>query len=461
MFVNAITPATEFEPVDGDFECADVDHEMPENKGELRSPEKTRTFVSNPRTFPLPNRVLQLVQPKRAPSPMQMAANKGVFAPKKGETVRMPKGTTVAKSFTQAQPKGTPAKAQTATPTPPRAMMTKGQKGESSQARRSRETRHPLFSRTWEKKNTEEWWQQLHAQHQQHEREGGGQGKQEHGSEEGAESKKSSKGSAISKPRLERPRTGVFALYYILTKIGIRSDGNANFAYKSEIEKVDAETTTAHKQRLEALKKAVEKEKSSSRWGIATKVFSWIGSFMGLVTGVALVVTGVGAVAGALMIAGSLLQITNQILEMTGGWKKIAELLPGDDPDRKRAVITWMQIGIAVLCLILCGVGMATGGYANYSEASQLGMKAIQGVALIGHGTGTIGEGVNMFMSKNSMSETRRYEMILAELKHKRRDLMEKVEWGLDQLEQLFEDLTKALEFEVELFRADQMVNRR
>ncbi|MCC5832830.1 MAG: type III secretion system translocon subunit SctE [Chlamydiales bacterium] len=351
--------------------------------------------------------------------------------------------------------------------------------------RREGRTQSPsLQSRTWTKEETSQWWEQ---RYHQKERDGQKQGQREEQEQQEQHPDKKKKKSVagvsalwpnkklpripqnqpeggaekiMKKPTLKKPQTGIFALYYILTKIGILSDGTSNFSYKKEIETIDAETTQAYKKRLGEMKEAIEKEKEAEQWGIATKVFSWMGALISIVAGVALIATGVGAVAGAMMIAGGIIQLTNQILEITGGWKKIAELLPGDDPEKKRAVINWIQIGIAVLCLILSGVGVIWGGYANFGEAMQTAMALFGGIAAMGHGATTIGGGITSFMYKERMSEVRRYEKILAELKHKRRDLMERVDWGVDRLEQLFEDLAKTLEFEVELFRADQMVNR-
>lgn len=340
-----------------------------------------------------------------------------------------------------------------------------------------------IQSRQWTKEETAQWWQQrYHQKERDGQKHGQGRDEDQHEQHPDKKKKKSIAGIAaastnkshpapqvyneggtekiMQKPALQKPKTGVFALYYILTKIGILSDGTSNYSYKREIETIDSETTKAHKNRLDELKTAIEKEQAAQKWGLATKVFSWIGSLISIIAGAALIATGVGAIAGAMMIAGGLIQITNQILEISGGWKKIAELLPGDDPDKKRAVMNWMQIGIGVLCLILSGVGIIWGGYSNFGEATQTAMAVFGGIAAMGHGATTIGEGITVFMFKDKMGEVKRFDKILAELKHKRRDLMERVEWGVDRLEQLFEDLAKTLEFEIELHKADQMVNR-
>lgn len=267
-------------------------------------------------------------------------------------------------------------------------------------------------------------------------------------------------GSIFAKPQLERPKTGIFALYYILTKIGILSDAASNFDYKTEIQKLDVDTTTCHQKRLDELKIALSKEQSAKRWGVAVKVISWMTAATGIIAGLFLIATGVGAIAGAMLIAAGIFQITSQILELTGGWQKIAEKLPGDDPEKKRAVISWIQIGIVVLGLILSGVGMLTGGFSNLSEMMQLASNLMGAIAITAHGAVQIGEGVATYFYKNKISEVKRYEIKLAELKHRRQDLMEKVEWGMDRLGKLFEDLSQSLGFYEELFIAEQSINR-
>ncbi|MCH9627919.1 MAG: hypothetical protein S4CHLAM2_15680 [Chlamydiales bacterium] len=403
------------------------------------------TYQTQPKaSLPQARAEAKHVTPKSTPTPLQ---------------TRQPQNQVEGKPAPKAPPAPTPQPHKRSEARP----ATLQRKERGVEKRDSRSPHSPLQSRQWSKEEPRAWWQQRYHEKEREEKE---QGRDQREKAEAIAKVKKSANTAgssqvrLKKPILERPKTGVFALYYILTKMGIYSDGTSNFSYKKEIEMVNEETTTAHKLRLDGLKLAIEKEQSAAQWGIASKVFSWIGSMMGIIAGIALIATGVGAVAGAMLVAGGLIQITNQILELTGGWKKIAELLPGDDPDKKRAVISWMQIGIAVLCLILSGAGVLWGGYSNLSEAMQTAMAVFGGVAAMGHGVTTIGEGVSGFMYKDKMSDVKRYDRVLAELKHKRRDLMERVEWGVDRLEKLFEDLAQALEFEIELFRADQMVNR-
>lgn len=344
-------------------------------------------------------------------------------------------------------------------------------KGESVTSRSKESHCNTLQSHRWTSKETLPWWNERY-----HEKEKEGRGQDQRDDREKNEEKKSGKIMAFSprassergffstpnleKPVLQPPKLGVFALYYILTKMGLFSDGISNFSYRKEIGLVDEETTITHKKRIACLKEAMEKEQSASRWDIASKAYSWIASLMGIVTGAILIATGVGTVAGALLIVGGVFQLTNQILEITGAWHKISEILPGKDITQKRALISWMQIGITVLTVILAGVGAVWGGgFTLVQEGMSFAMYAMGGVATIGHGVATIGAGIVMFLFKEKMSEHHLHEMKLAQLKHDRQDLMEKIETGVDRLEQLFENLIKALEFEDELFQADQSVN--
>lgn len=322
-----------------------------------------------------------------------------------------------------------------------------------------------LQSRHWEQKETIAWWNE-----RTHEREKGNQQEQQEDSKE-EEKIASVRGKVSSstrnqedlmaaiKPQLRPPKLGVFALYYILTKMGLTSDSLSSFSCRKELELVDAETTMTHKLRLACMEEAAKKEQSVARWDIATKTYSWMITIIGIVTGGILIATGVGAVAGALLIAGGILQLTNQILEITGGWIKIADLIPEESPEKKRAIISWIQIGIAVLGLILAGLATVWGGYTHLGEAMQNAMYAISGIGYIAYGVTLIGTGIVNFTRYEKRSETMQHKIKLAQLKYERQELMEKLELGLERLEQLFENLTQALDFERELFEADQAVN--
>ncbi|MCH9703272.1 MAG: hypothetical protein K0U13_00640, partial [Chlamydiae bacterium] len=261
------------------------------------------------------------------------------------------------------------------------------------------------------------------------------------------------------KPFLVRPKLGVYALYYLLTKIGLVSDSKSHFDTKQQIRINQEETDLTHKQRLIEMKKAIDEEKSSQRWGVATQVFSWFTSFMGILTGIALIMTGVGVVAGALLLCAGLIMVTNQLMQLTGAWSKIAEKLPGS-PEEKRKTLVWMQIGITVLCFLLSGAGVVFGGFTQVKQAMDATQAVAGGVIMMGYGTTSFGEGVSNYRHRNRMAKIREHQKKLAMLKHRREDLQEMVEGSVSRMEQLFEDLARLLEFETELFRADQAVIR-
>lgn len=439
-----------------EFESLELElTDKPELKGALKgSQQKSYEVVAKPVGKPIsalfPG---QVTKPASPPSPMQVAARTYQEKPAEGkrEAQELPQHQPPARESVKTKEAPKPQEKSETSEAKSRKEI-RQERRENRRARREQRSWRGVGKWSWSQEEVKGWWQARHEAMQ--DRQGGGQGNDQEQEEEKEKTK------TIRRPQLARPKTGVFALYYMLTKMGIHSDGASNTGYKKEIELIDKETQEAHKNRLEQMQKAIDKEKSSSRWALANKVFSWIGSLMGILSGIALIATGVGAIAGAMLVAGGVIQLTSQLLEITGGWQKIAEKLPCDDPEKKRAVMMWMQIGIAVLCLALSGAGIIWGGYKTFSEASSMAMAMFGAVAAIGHGATTIGEGIVQYMFKDKLSEMRRYEVILAELKHKRTDLMEYVESGLDRLEQLFEALARLLEFEVELFRADQRVYR-
>ncbi|MFZ0566328.1 MAG: hypothetical protein WAM28_09110 [Chlamydiales bacterium] len=333
-----------------------------------------------------------------------------------------------------------------------------------------------LQSHRWvHHEETKLWWQKWYehregGQEEQRERQD-----QEDGHEEGQKNRVEKTGRReklspqadepfqTSKPRLAPPQIGVFALYYILTKIGILSDGASNFSYANEVSYLDRELTATRQKRLEELKAALSQEQSACRWSIAYKVFSWLVSMLGLLTGAAMISSGVGAFGGAMLMAAGIIQMTNQIMEITGTWQKIAAKLPGDDPDRKRAIISWIQIGITVLCLILAGSGLLFGGFNRVQQVMgeiSMNLLLFQAIAQIGQAITSFGVGLTSSKYLDKLAEVRKYDIKLEKLKYNRRDLIERVDWGINRLEQLFEDLARVLGFYTELFRAEQRINK-
>lgn len=262
--------------------------------------------------------------------------------------------------------------------------------------------------------------------------------------------------TTTSKPFLPPPKMSLFALYYILDKMGLASECQSWSLNKQEITENDKETTAVHKKFLEELKVAMAKEEETERWGVMVKAFSWIGSFLAMITGAFLIATGVGAVAGALLIVGGLINIGSQIMEIAGGWKKIVELLPGDDSEKKRATIAWMQIGITLLSLIISGAGVVFGGFAQVGQGMSTAMACVGAVATAAGGATQIGFGETQKQYYDARAEAQKYEVILARLKHTKQDLMEPVEDAPDRLAKIFQSLTETMGFEREINNAFQ-----
>lgn len=251
--------------------------------------------------------------------------------------------------------------------------------------------------------------------------------------------------SQAGKPLLALPKLGVFALYFILDKLGIRGEC-LSYAYsKQEMEVNQQESEKTRQAYLVEMKKAIEEKEETERWGIAVQVFSWIGSLVSIITGAVLIATGVGAIGGSLLIAGGVLTLVNQLMETFGAWKKIVKLLPGDDPEAKRAVVTWMQIGITVLTVLLAGSGIVFGGFASIGESMGTAMNMMGATAAIGSGVGTIGVGVHDFLLRRSLAESERRKADLAKYRYRREDLTERAEGVTDRLETLFNSLATNL----------------
>lgn len=235
------------------------------------------------------------------------------------------------------------------------------------------------------------------------------------------------------------PPVSCFILCSEIEKIEITSQMNTMASGKQEVEALDKETTEAHKKMLDEWKRVMEKEKNINSWSISIQVFSWVGSFVGIISGAILIATGIGVVAGALLITAGVITLTNQIMEITKGWEAMKKLLPGDNEQEKYAVIAWMQMGIALLCMVLSGAGVIYGGYKPFGEGMQTAMGLIGGIATAGQGASTIGQAIDKFFYNNAQGEAKRYERILAELKYNREDVMERIDDIPDRLERIFE----------------------
>ncbi len=265
-------------------------------------------------------------------------------------------------------------------------------------------------------------------------------------------------GSSFKQRKLPLPPPGTdsFSLMFELEKLELLGESRSFAESKEEIEALNIETTALHKKMMKEMEEAIKSQKKSNTWSVIASVFSWLGSITSLITGIALIATGVGVIAGSLLIAGSVITISNQIMHLTKGWEKVTKLLPGDNNEEKQAVIMWIQIAITVLCLILAGVGIVLGGFSQFGEAISSAMQLIGGAAAAGGGVTSIGIGIYDFLHRDHLGESKIYEARLASLKHRREDLMEVVDDAPERLEDIFDFLARILGFRDEMNASHQ-----
>lgn len=255
-----------------------------------------------------------------------------------------------------------------------------------------------------------------------------------------------------SAPVLELP--SVELISEMLYRNGIKADAVDDAMSQQDLEENERLTSEIHARRIENIKEKWAKEAQSFSWGTAIQVFSWVGSFLGILSGIALIATGVGAIAGAFLLAAGLLNLGSQILDITGGWDKITDLFPGDDlPEKKRAIRTWIQISITVLSVILGGIGGVISGFKDLGPAMKFaGDLAALGL-LVGHSAALIGKAVTDSKLKRKQANVKEDDIELTKLEASREDATEKLERRFANYEHLTELLGKIFYLRHESFK--------
>lgn len=245
----------------------------------------------------------------------------------------------------------------------------------------------------------------------------------------------------VTVPTLPAPKKeegiGLDQLAVLFYANGLRHDCLDDVTTKSEIDANQKEATKLHEEKVQKIKEKIKSEAESSNWGITISVFSWIGSLLGIITGIALIATGVGAVAGAMLLVGGVCTLGSQILEVTGGWDKIAQLLPDDTSEKKAAIKTWIQLAIAILGVIMGLAGGVLGGFTPISEGMQFANAFMGGFVLMAMGVTQIGKGIVDKKVKDNQAAVKRSEIKLAENDQKKEDLIELIEDKYSRRERL------------------------
>ena len=266
--------------------------------------------------------------------------------------------------------------------------------------------------------------------------------------------------SLLEKPELEPPqlpKLTLFAFVFILDKLRILSESYSYQVSKEDLKAMDEELNLAHNERLEFLKTSKEKEKQVEKWTIFSKITIIMTSLTGVVSGIGLIATGAGVVAGTLLLVAGVLNIASQVMDVTRGWNQVAELLPGDDLEKKRAIVSWIQIGITALSLMLAAVTFIVGGYATLSESMKIAMKAVGGITLAGQSLASVGIGVSSYRFKHGLADLQENNSTLFYMRALRQEVMEIVEGLAEHLEKMLEYLNENLSLQRETFKVEQM----
>lgn len=261
----------------------------------------------------------------------------------------------------------------------------------------------------------------------------------------------------LSRPKLPPP--GLFAIYWIIEKNRLQEAQSEAYIIKEELDAATKDADLKHKQWFEELKKAANQEKAKNRWSMAIKIFSWFTSFTVILAGAVMLST--GSVGGLLLIAGGVLTLTSHIMETTGAWDKISKSLPTDDPQKKKAIVMWMQIALTLISLIIAGAGIIFGGINGFKDSLSIAQSMVNAAVHIGEGTCMIGQGItegSYCSSLGSLSEKKAY---LTRAKHSRKVYFESFETSIKIVEDIFDSIDEYLKVLRDLFAAEQRIIRR
>lgn len=213
---------------------------------------------------------------------------------------------------------------------------------------------------------------------------------------------------------------------------------------KKEMDALEEKRSKLREEKLEQWKKHRDKTTAMTHWSTAMSIFSWITCCLEIFSGIALIAMG-NVVGGSLLLAGGLIQLTNHIMMQTGGWEKVTEHLPGDDPEEKRKIVSWMQIGTAIFSMMLAGAGGTIVGMPGLSPAMKAASSlAISGLA-IGQGVTTIGQGISHSQVKDAQSVLEKLNAHIQKHDFRVQDLREYMEDGVKSNKRSISMITQAI----------------
>jgi hypothetical protein len=246
-------------------------------------------------------------------------------------------------------------------------------------------------------------------------------------------------------PLLTPPEIGIYALCWIISKLGITTSNRSQYYLQQEIRELDKDINISQSERIKKMTRDASLKKSTTPWSIMTKVMSWIGSFMAIITGIALIATGAGVVAGAMLITSGALSMTNHLLEATGGWTKIAQKLGKENPTKTRSMIMWMQLSIAIVSFILGGAAVVVGGFNTVKEVLGQAGTLFVAVASTGIGVLLIAKGIMDKKMHDNQSTMKSIDRTLAQYENDRENNLENSQDILFAIERFYEQLLEIL----------------
>lgn len=253
---------------------------------------------------------------------------------------------------------------------------------------------------------------------------------------------KSSLSLSRQRPILEAPSmlSMLFEANKMVTAITLKRMHDS----KIEIDRLEKERTTKREKKLEEWKKQREKSDLSSRCSVALSVFLWISSCLEIFTGLGLIATG-NVVGGSLLLAGGLIQLTNLVMMHAGGWDKVAEALPGDNPADKKRVVSWMQIGVGIFAMVLGGGGGALVGKSSLTSGMQTASALSMSGLMFAQAITTIVQYTAQSAVKEAQGNVQQLDTELQILGFRQQDLRNSVEEGMKLNNKCFKLITTAI----------------
>lgn len=252
------------------------------------------------------------------------------------------------------------------------------------------------------------------------------------------------------------PAASIVCTFFILDKLMLSSESNAFSIAKQEINTIDDQSEKIHTKRLEALTKTLAKERHQASWSVFAHVTAWMGSLTGIVAGITLIATGVGVVPGVMMIIAGLFAFSLQLMEICQVWNKLIEILPTGDLAKSKAIVSWIQIGIVGLSVLVGIVSVLVGGFWSVQDSMKTFMQIFNGVIIGAEGLASIGIGITSYQFFNGRASIKEHDISLAVLKHAREDLMDALEEYAHYMERLMEYMAESLHTLKEIFHAEQ-----